>query len=83
MLQNAAKPRALLLSSSKDIPLIWKALGNKYKDGISFGVLHDKSGKQAVKLGIEDIPTKDSKVLIYPPGSQKYVRYEGTRHLLA
>ena len=78
MLQHAATPRALLLSSSKDIPLIWKALGNKYQDSISFGVLQDKSGKQAVKLGAEDTPTKDSKVLIYPQGSQNYVRYEGT-----
>lgn len=77
VLQHAAKPRALLLSSSKDIPLIWKALGNKYKDGILFGVLHDKSGKQAVKLGVAEAPTKDSKVLIYPQGSQDYVQYEG------
>lgn len=79
VLQYAAKPRALLLSSSKDIPLIWKALGNKYKDSITFGILHDKSGKQAVKLGVEELPTKDSKVLIYPQGSQDYVQYQGTR----
>ncbi|KAH9832654.1 thioredoxin-like protein [Rhodofomes roseus] len=75
--ENAAQPRALLLSSTKDIPLIWKALGNKYKHAISFGILQDKSGKQAVKLGVEDTPTKDSKVLIHPPGSQQFVRYEG------
>lgn len=82
MLQHAAKPRALLLSSSKDVPLIWKALGNKYKDSISFGVLHDKSGKQAVKLGVEHTPTKDSKVLVYPQGLKSYVRYDGKRVVL-
>ncbi|KZT69295.1 thioredoxin-like protein [Daedalea quercina L-15889] len=76
--EHAVKPRALLLSTSKDTPLMWKALGNKYKDTISFGILQDKSGKQAVKLGAEDSPTKDSKVLIYPPGSQKFIRFEGT-----
>ncbi|KAH9926988.1 thioredoxin-like protein [Fomitopsis serialis] len=76
--EHAAKPRALLLSSSKDIPLMWKALGNKYKDTISFGVLQDKSGKQALQLGVEDSPTKDSKVLVYPPESHNFVRFEGT-----
>ncbi|CCM02666.1 uncharacterized protein FIBRA_04770 [Fibroporia radiculosa] len=74
---HSAKPQAVLLSSAKTIPLMWKALGNKYKDSIDFAILYDKSGKAAVKLGLEDEPNKDSKVLISPAGSSELVRYEG------
>lgn len=34
-----------------------------------------------MKLGVEETPTKDSKVLVYPPGSQAFIRFEGTHTL--
>ncbi|KZT07343.1 thioredoxin-like protein [Laetiporus sulphureus 93-53] len=77
--KNVAKPRALLLTSNKDIPLMWKALGNKYKDSITFAILYDKSGKGAVKLGAEETADKGSKVLIYPAGSPHFARFEGSQ----
>jgi len=75
--QQYGRPRALLLSSGKDTPLMWKALGNKYKDQIAFAVMRDKSGKNAVKLGVEEKASKASKVLIYPSESSEFVRFEG------
>ncbi|PCH44526.1 thioredoxin-like protein [Wolfiporia cocos MD-104 SS10] len=75
--ENASKPRALLLSTGKDIPILWKAIGNKYKDQISFGILQDKSGKGSVKLGIEHSADKTSKVIVYPSGSSRFVRFDG------
>lgn len=56
---------------------MWKALGNKYKDHITFSILQDKSGKSAVKLGVEEKPDRTSKVLVYPAGSSDFVRFDG------
>lgn len=75
--EHVAKPCAVLLNSGKEIPLMWKTLGNKYKDHITFSILQDKSGKSAVKLGVEEKPDRTSKVLVYPAGSSDFVRFDG------
>ncbi|GBE86733.1 thioredoxin-like protein [Sparassis latifolia] len=76
---NITKPSAILLHPGKEIPLMWKSLGNKYKDAISFAIHRDKTGKSAVKLGAEDHASKASRILVYPPGSTEFVRYDGTQ----
>ncbi|GBE89503.1 thioredoxin-like protein [Sparassis latifolia] len=61
---NIAKPRAILLNPGKEIPLMWKSLGNKYKHAVSFSIHRDKTGKSAMKLGAEDHASKASRILI-------------------
>jgi protein disulfide-isomerase A6 len=70
--------RALLLTKDKKVPLLWKVLANKYKDlGLEFGIHRDKKGKSSEALGFEAGEKKESKVLVYSPGSMKAFRYEG------
>jgi len=80
---NLDKPRAILLNPGKEIPLLWKSLGNKYKHAIFFAIHRDKSGKSAVKLGAESEPSKGSRILVYPPGSTKFIPYEGEQKYAA
>ncbi|KAF5379435.1 hypothetical protein D9615_006511 [Tricholomella constricta] len=75
--KNTEKHRALLLTKDKKVPLLWKVLGNKYKDQLELGTHRDRKGKSSVALGLEAGEKKQAKVLIYPAGSTNYVRYEG------
>ncbi|EEB87521.1 hypothetical protein MPER_15105, partial [Moniliophthora perniciosa FA553] len=47
------KPRALLLTKDKKIPLLWKVLGNKFQNQIEMGTHRDREGKTSVALGYE------------------------------
>ncbi|KAJ7355671.1 thioredoxin-like protein [Mycena albidolilacea] len=70
--------RTLLLTKDKKVPLLWKVLANKYKGlGLEFGTHRDRKGKSSVELGFEAGEKKESKVLVYSPGSTKAFRYEG------
>lgn len=70
--------RVLLLSKDKDIPLMWKVLANKYRDDFAFANHRDRKGKSSVALGYEAGTKKESKVLIYSPGSTEPFLFEGT-----
>ncbi|KAJ7493368.1 thioredoxin-like protein, partial [Mycena galericulata] len=71
------KKRALLLSKDKKVPLLWQVLANKYDGQLEFGYHKDRKGKTAVSLGFDVGGKKESKVLIYSPGSTTPFRYEG------
>ncbi|KAF7356933.1 Protein disulfide isomerase [Mycena venus] len=74
--------RTLLLTKDKKVPLLWKVLANKYQGlGLEFGTHRDRKGKSSVALGFEAGEKKDSKVLVYSPGSTKPFRYEGINKL--
>jgi len=75
------KPRALLLTKDKKIPLLWKVLGNKYKGEIELGTHRDHEGKTSEAMGYEAGGKKQGKVLIYPVGSTNPVPYEGLNKL--
>ncbi|KAF9465620.1 hypothetical protein BDZ94DRAFT_1159654 [Collybia nuda] len=75
------KNRVLLLTKDKKVPLLWKVLGNKYKDQLELGTHRDRKGKSSVALGFEAGGKKEAKVLVYPAGSNKPVRYEGINKL--
>jgi protein disulfide-isomerase A6 len=74
-------PRALLLTKDKKVPLLWKVLGNKYKDQLVLGSHRDRKGKTSVAMGLEAGEKKQSKVLIYLRGSSTPVRYQGVNKL--
>ncbi len=57
---------------------MWKVLANKYRDAFAFANHRDRKGKSSVALGYEAGTKKESKVLVYPAGSTKPVRFEGT-----
>ncbi|KAJ7591408.1 protein disulfide isomerase [Mycena floridula] len=78
---TSGKPRALLLTKDKKVPLLWKVLGNKYKDQIELATHRDRKGKSSVALGYEAGEKKQPKVLIYPIGATQAVRYEGINKL--
>ncbi|KAI0339552.1 hypothetical protein BDW22DRAFT_563975 [Trametopsis cervina] len=78
---NTDKPRAVLLNQGKDIPLLWKTLGNKYKDHLKFAVHRDRHGRSSVQMGLEKGEKGSSKVLLYPEGSTDYVLYQGINKL--
>ncbi|KAJ7065344.1 thioredoxin-like protein [Mycena amicta] len=71
------KKRTLLLTKDKKVPLLWKILANKYEGKLEFGTHRDRKGKSSVALGFEAGEKKDSKVLVYSPGSTTPFRYEG------
>jgi len=75
------KNRALLLTKDTKVPLLWKVLSNKYKDQLDLGTHRDRDGKSSVAMGLEAGGEKQAKVLIYPAGSTKFVRYEGVNKL--
>jgi protein disulfide-isomerase A6 len=70
--------RVFLLSKEKDIPILWKVLANKYRDDFAFANHRDRKGKTSVALGYEAGTKKESKVLVYSPGSIKPFLFEGT-----
>ncbi|GLB41520.1 putative thioredoxin [Lyophyllum shimeji] len=78
---KSQKHRALLLTKEKKVPLLWKVLGNKYKDQLELAAHRDRKGKSSVAMGLEAGEPKQAKVLIYPAGSTKFVRYEGINKL--
>jgi protein disulfide-isomerase A6 len=80
--QKIDQTRVLLLSKDKDIPLMWKVLANKYRDDFAFANHRDRKGKSSVALGYEAGTKKESKVLIYSPGSTEPFLFEGTWSLL-
>ncbi|KAJ7876250.1 hypothetical protein B0H13DRAFT_2055442 [Mycena leptocephala] len=73
--------RTLLLTKDKKVPLLWQVLANKYKGQLEFGTHRDRKGKSSVALGFEAGEKKESKVLVYSPGSTKPFRYEGINKL--
>lgn len=72
----------MLVNNGKGIPLLWQALGNKYKGHITFGIHRDRRGESFKKLGLEYGQKGDSKVLIYPAGSKEFIVYEGAHSSL-
>ncbi|KAK0452711.1 uncharacterized protein EV420DRAFT_679894 [Desarmillaria tabescens] len=77
---SSPKPRALLLTKEKKVPLLWKVLANKFTDNIDFASHRNRKGKGSKALGYEDIEER-SIVLIYSQGATKAVRYEGKMKL--
>ncbi|KAJ7281987.1 thioredoxin-like protein [Mycena rebaudengoi] len=75
--KNVDKTRTLLMTKDKTVPLLWKVLANKYRGQLEFGTHRDRKGKSSVVLGLEAGEKKESKVLIYSPGSTTPFRYEG------
>ena len=67
----------MLINNGKNIPLLWQALGNKYKGQLTFAIHRDRRGKSSEKLGIGKTEKGTSKVLVYPAGSSEWVVYEG------
>ncbi|KAG7443989.1 thioredoxin-like protein [Guyanagaster necrorhizus] len=77
---TSPKPRALLVTKEKDMPLLWKVLANKYSGDIDFVIHRNRKGKGSRALGYksaEKIPL----VLIYPPGETRAIRYDGPNKL--
>ncbi|KAI0259416.1 hypothetical protein BC834DRAFT_633336 [Gloeopeniophorella convolvens] len=75
--ENIDRTRVLLLSKSKNVPLMWQVLANKYRDNFAFANHRDRKGKTSVTLGYQAGSKKESKVLVYPAGSTKPVLFEG------
>ncbi|KAG6889770.1 hypothetical protein C0995_014697 [Termitomyces sp. Mi166 len=77
--KTSNKHRALLLTKDKKVPLLWKVLSNKYKSQLELGTHRDREGRSSEALGLE--AEGKTKVLIYPAGSTKFMRYEGLTKL--
>ncbi|KAI0058867.1 hypothetical protein BV25DRAFT_1809975 [Artomyces pyxidatus] len=75
--KNIGKTRILLLSKSKNVPLLWQVLANKYRDDFEFASHRDRKGRTSVKLGYEPGEKKDSKILVYTSGSSTPFLFEG------
>ncbi|KAK0215831.1 hypothetical protein EDD85DRAFT_871036 [Armillaria nabsnona] len=73
---SSPKPRALLLTKAKKLPLLWKVLANKYSDNIDFASHRNRKGKGSKALGYEE-KEESSIVLVYPPGETRAIRYDG------
>ncbi|EKM81588.1 hypothetical protein AGABI1DRAFT_83069 [Agaricus bisporus var. burnettii JB137-S8] len=63
----------LLLTKEKKVPLLWKVLANKYYGKLGLAAHRDDDGQTAKDLGFDD----STKVLIYPAGDSKPVKYDG------
>ncbi|KAJ7230519.1 hypothetical protein GGX14DRAFT_583640 [Mycena pura] len=81
MRQTIDQKRTLLLTKDKKVPLLWKVLANRYQGKLEFGTHRDRKGKSSVALGLEAGEKKESKVLVYSPGSTTPFRYEGLNKL--
>jgi protein disulfide-isomerase A6 len=55
------------------VPLLWKVLANKYSGKLELAAHWDEDGETARDLGFDDT----TKVLIYPAGRSKPVKYDG------
>ncbi|KAF5354562.1 hypothetical protein D9758_011190 [Tetrapyrgos nigripes] len=75
------RPRTLLLTKDKKVPLLWKVLANKYKGQLEFASRRDRKGRSSEFMGYEAGEKKVPKVLVYPIGSTKPVMYEGINKL--
>ncbi|XP_006461719.1 hypothetical protein AGABI2DRAFT_118575 [Agaricus bisporus var. bisporus H97] len=64
----------LLLTKEKKVPLLWRVLANKYSGRLELAAHWDEHGQAANDLGLDS----NTKVLIYPAGDSKPVKYEGT-----
>ena len=73
--QDTSKPRLLLLTKDKKVPLLWKVLANNFRKKLSLGVHKDEDGEAAEALG--HAPTGKSMVLVFPEGETRAVVYEG------
>ncbi|THH12077.1 hypothetical protein EW145_g241 [Phellinidium pouzarii] len=71
------KPRTVLMNKSNKLPLLWSALGNKYRDQIEFRTHRDRKGRNSVKLGFEAGQDGIPKILVYPAGETKPVQFMG------
>lgn len=56
---------------------MWKVLANKYRDDFAFANHCDLKGKSSGALGYDAGTQKESKILIYSPGSTKPFVFEG------
>lgn len=75
---NSDKHRALLLYKDKKVPLLWQVLANKYQGtDLEFASHRDRKGKSSIEMRMEAGGPKEPKVLLYPIGSDKPVRYQG------
>ena len=74
-LQDTTKPRLLLLTKDKKVPLLWKVLANNFRKKLSLGVHKDQDDEAAGALG--HAPTGKSMVLVFPEGETRAVVYEG------
>lgn len=79
--QKVSKPRALLFSKNKKVPLLWQVLSNKYEKDIAFGSLYDEKRKASSFMGFEADEKKSSTVVVYPVGSNSPVLYDGSIRL--
>lgn len=70
------------MTKDKKVPLLWQVLGNKYKDQLELGTHRDRKGKTSITMGYEPGGRNDAKVLVYPAGSTKPVRYEGDSYTI-
>ncbi|KZV70813.1 hypothetical protein PENSPDRAFT_685102 [Peniophora sp. CONT] len=75
--EEGRRPRVLLLTRAKTVPLVWQVVANKYRDDFKFASHRDRKGRSSVAMGFEAGGDKDSKILYYPPGSTTPVRFEG------
>ncbi|THH11515.1 hypothetical protein EW146_g8015 [Bondarzewia mesenterica] len=69
--KDVEKNRVLLLNKSKNVPMLWHVLANKYRDQLGFGSHRDRKGRSSKALGFEPGDQKDSKVLVYPADQQR------------
>ncbi|KAL1682378.1 thioredoxin-like protein [Schizophyllum commune] len=76
---DTSKPRLLLLTKDKKVPLLWKVLANNFRKRLSLGVHKDEDGEAAEALGYA--PTGKSMVLVFPEGETRAVVYEGKMKL--
>ncbi|PPQ95973.1 hypothetical protein CVT26_016189 [Gymnopilus dilepis] len=78
LIQYKHKHRALLLNKDKKVPLLWQVLANKYSHtDLAFASHRDRKGRTSIAMGLEEGGPKDSKVLLYPAGSDTYTIYSG------
>ncbi|EKM81591.1 hypothetical protein AGABI1DRAFT_125961 [Agaricus bisporus var. burnettii JB137-S8] len=56
------------------VPLLWRVLANKYSGRLELAAHWDEHGQAANDLGLDS----NTKVLIYPAGDSRPVKYEGT-----
>ncbi|KAL1745134.1 thioredoxin-like protein [Schizophyllum fasciatum] len=76
---DAEKPRLLLLTKDKKVPLLWKVLANNFRKKLDLGVHKDEDGDAAKALGHSS--TGKSMVLVFPAGATKSVLYDGKMKL--
>jgi len=74
--KHTDRPRALLLHKDAKVPLLWTVLGNALR-AIPFAALPDPDGAHAKSLGLTSEATSASRVVLYAPGSDTPILYDG------